>query len=126
MAFWVFMLCCDLIIPVMMLLLGQQIERHPPRDINALVGCRTRRSMRNQDTWQFAHRVCGRLWRRAGWPMLALSALAMLLLLGRDTGTVGTWGGVLCGVQTAALLATIPAVERKLRRNFDDFGRRTC
>ena len=41
--------------------------------------------MKNQQTWDFAHRVCGKLWSRAGAVMLPLSLLAMLPALGRGT-----------------------------------------
>ena len=74
------------------------------------------------DTLEFAHRCCGRLWKTAGWVMLALSAIAMALLLGRDIGTVGFWGGILCAVQCVALILSIFPVEAALKKKFDEFG----
>ena len=91
MGFWVFCLAMDLLIPAMMLLLGRRFLTKPPRTINGTYGYRTRRSMKSQAAWDFAHRTCGRLWSRLGLVMLPLSALVMLPVLGADTGTVGLW-----------------------------------
>ena len=124
MGFWVFCLAMDLLIPAVMLLLGRRFLTKPPRTINGTYGYRTRRSMKNQATWDFAHRTCGRLWSRLGLVMLPLSALVMLPVLGADTGTVGLWCGVVVLVQTAVLLGSIFPVERALKKEFDQFGRK--
>ena len=124
MGFWVFCLAMDLLIPAVMLLLGRRFLTKPPRTINGTYGYRTRRSMKNQATWDFAHRTCGRLWSRLGLVLLPLSALVMLPVLGADTGTVGLWCGVVVLVQTAVLLVSIFPVERALKKEFDQFGRK--
>ena len=123
MGFWVFCLAMDLLIPAMMLLLGRRFLTKPPRTINGTYGYRTRRSMKSQAAWDFAHRTCGRLWSRLGLVMLPLSALVMLPVLGADTGTVGLWCGTVVLVQTAVLLGSIFPVERALKKEFDQFGR---
>lgn len=66
MGFWVFCLAMDLLIPAVMLLLGRRFLTKPPRTINSTYGYRTRRSMKSQAAWDFAHRTCGRLWSRLG------------------------------------------------------------
>ena len=124
MGFWVFCLAMDLLIPAAMLLLGRRFLTKPPRTINGTYGYRTRRSMKNQATWDFAHRTCGRLWSRLGLVMLPLSALVMLPVLGADAGTVGLWCGAVALVQTAVLLGSIFPVERALKKEFDQFGRK--
>ena len=124
MGFWVFCLAMDLLIPAMMLLLGRRFLTKPPRTINGTYGYRTRRSMKSQAAWDFAHRTCGRLWSRLGLVMLPLSALVMLPVLGADTGTVGLWCGAVALVQTAVLLGSIFPVERALKKEFDQFGRK--
>ena len=58
-------------------------QKHPPRRVNGLYGYRTARSMKSQELWDFAQRLCGKLWWRLGWGLLLLSAAVMLLLLGR-------------------------------------------
>lgn len=124
MGFWVFCLAMDLLIPAMMLLLGRRFLTKPPRTINGTYGYRTRRSMKSQAAWDFAHRTCGRLWSRLGLVMLPLSTLVMLPVLGADTGTVGLWCGAVALVQTAVLLGSIFPVERALKKEFDQFGKK--
>lgn len=124
MGFWIFMLIVNLLIPAIMLGFGFHFRHHPPREINSLYGYRTRRSMLNRETWDFAHHVCGRLWRRVGFPLLPISVLAMLPVLGRDEDTVGLVGMVLCLVQTVVLIGTIFPVEAALKRTFDEYGNR--
>ena len=124
MLFWLFCLCMDLLIPATMLMFGWIFQRRPPKRINGIYGYRTARSMKNQATWDFAHRTCGRLWSRLGLVLLPLSALVMLPVLGADTGTVGLWCGAVVLVQTAVLLGSIFPVERALKKEFDQFGRK--
>ena len=60
--FWWFMLICDLIVPIVMIIGGRMMWKHCPKSINGIVGYRTNRSMKNMDTWKFAHKYCGKLW----------------------------------------------------------------
>ena len=124
MLFWLFCLCMDLLIPATMLMFGRIFQRRPPKRINGIYGYRTARSMKNQATWDFAHRTCGRLWSRLGLVMLPLSTLVMLPVLGADAGTVGLWCGAVALVQTAVLLGSIFPVERALKKEFDQFGKK--
>ncbi len=119
MFFWIFMLICNLLIPVFMVIFGRVFVKNPPKTINGVYGYRTVRSMKNQDTWNFAHLYCGKLWYRLGAVMLLLTVLAMLPLLGRDTDMVGLWGGIIAGIQTVALIATIFPVEHALKKKYE-------
>lgn len=56
----VFNIVFTLFIPVLMVLCGYLMYKHTPKDINGLVGYRTAMSMKNQETWDFAHNYCGR------------------------------------------------------------------
>lgn len=124
MAFWIFCTAMTLLVPLVMLIFGRVFLIRPPRDINGVYGYRTRRSMRNQETWAFAHRICGRLWFRLGLAMLPLSLCAMLSVLGRGEDAVGICCGVIEVAQLAVLIGSIFPVERALKRNFDDSGRK--
>ena len=77
MGFWIFMLAMDLILPLSMVFLGRYFARHAPGSINMLFGYRTACSMKNQDTWQFAHRYFGKLWYKMGLWLLILSDHAL-------------------------------------------------
>ena len=60
MCFWWFMLICDMIIPIVMVIVGRMMWKHCPKHINGMLGYRTTRSMKNMDTWKFAHDYCGK------------------------------------------------------------------
>lgn len=122
--FWLFELAMVLLIPGSMIVLGRSFLKNPPGEINGGYGYRTARSMKNRETWAFAHARCGRFWVRAGWLVLAGSLAWMLLLFGQDVGTTGRSCLVLTGVQMVPFLAVIPVTERALKREFDEFGRK--
>jgi len=118
------MLLMDLLIPAVMVVFGLRFLKNPPREINRVYGYRTARSMKNRDTWAFAHQYCGKLWRTLGLILLPLSALAMLLVWGKDIPTVSLFGGVVCAVQIAVALCSLFPTELALKKVFDDRGNR--
>ena len=124
MGFWIFMTAMNLVLPFIMIVIGYIFIKNPPREINHLVGYRTTMSMKNKDTWDFAHHHCGKNWKIVGLFMLIPSALVMLLFSGKDIQTVGEIGSVVIGVQTIILLATLIPTEMALRKNFDKDGNR--
>ena len=123
-AFWVFVLAFDLLIPLVMLGFGKSFMKNPPAEINPGYGYRTIMSSKNQDTWDFAQRYMGKVWYQAGRVLLIPSALPLLLVLGRDVGTVGVVGLVVSGVQLVVMLGSILVTERALKKNFDKNGKR--
>lgn len=122
MGFWIFMFCCTLLIPIIMIIAGNSMRLGKFKTINSIVGYRTRRSMQNQQTWDYAQRECGRLWMRWGVLMLVPAAVIMLLLLGKEVPTVGTVGGIVTVLQMLPPLLSIAIVEKKLREKFDENG----
>ena len=62
MGFWIFMLIMDLLIPFTMIGFGKMFLKKAPDQINYVFGYRTSMSMKNQDTWVFAHYYCGKIW----------------------------------------------------------------
>lgn len=124
MGFWVFCTASCLLVPAVMLSFGWRFLKKPPKHINSFYGYRTSRSMKNQQTWDFAHQVCGRLWFRWGLALLPLSLLAMLLVLGKDVEELGVWLMGVTVIQIVVLLCSIIPVERALKKNFDQFGRK--
>lgn len=124
MGFWVFMLAMALLIPAVMIACGAVFRRRAPRRINALVGYRTAMSMKNEETWRFAHEHCGRVWLRVGLWMLPLSVLPMLLVWGKGEDAVGLMGSLVCLAQLMPLIGSIFPTERALRREFDENGNR--
>ena len=124
MGFWLFMLAMNLILPVCMIFLGKYFSKQAPGKVNMLFGYRTMRSTKNEDTWRFAHGVFGRIWYRTGLVLLPVTFAAMLLVLGKDTDTVGTAGSIVCLAQLPVMLYAILPTERALKKNFDEDGNR--
>ena len=112
-----------LLIPLLMLATGLVSSRRTPKSINYLIGYRTRRSMINQETWNFANRTMGRIW--ITWSLLLLipSGLVLFFLKTRVEQNLETWIVALTLVQLAVLILSIIPVERALKAKFDDKGR---
>lgn len=124
MAFWIFMLIMDILIPTVMILFGRSFIQSDPKQINCLFGYRSDRSMKNRDTWIFAHQYCGRLWLRWGLIMLPLSVLLLISVIGESVERIGTFGMILCFLQLVPLVGSIIPTERALKRTFDEYGHR--
>ncbi len=124
MAFWFYMVAVTLLIPVIMFGFGLFFSKRAPKTINPVFGYRTRRSMQNKDTWEFAHKYCGRLWRRIGGITIPVSIVLLLPVLGKDVDTIGTVGGIITAVQLILLIGSIFPTERALKRTFDEEGNR--
>lgn len=119
MGFWIFLTICNLMIPILMIVIGKVFINHPPKKVNGIYGYRTSRSMKNQDTWNFAHLYCGKLWWKIGWIMLPLSVIGMLPAIGKNDNMAGGWGAVVITAECIAMLMTIFFVERALAKKFD-------
>lgn len=124
MGFWIFMLIMDLLTPLLMLGFGILSLKRAPKEINFVYGYRTTMSMKNKDTWQFAHACFGKLWSRIGLILLPVSIIPLLFVMGGNENTVAIVGGVVCAVQAVVLLGSIVPVEKALKRTFDRDGNR--
>lgn len=124
MGFWWFMFFCNLLIPVILIITGWMMWKHCPKEINGILGYRTKRSMKNMDTWKFAHDYCGRLWWKAGWIMLPLSILAQIPFFHSSDERIGSASSAICIVQCIILIASIFPTERALKRTFSEDGTR--
>lgn len=111
MGFWIFMMIMDLLIPLTMIGFGKYFSEKAPKEINDAFGYRTSMSMKNKDTWEFAHHYCGKLWLVIGYIMLVISMMTMFFVIGKGKNVIGTWGGILCWVQTFFLVGSIFSTE---------------
>ena len=122
MLFWCIMLFFDLLIPGTMIGIGSYYKKKAPAEINAFVGYRTRLSMQNRETWEYAHHFFGRLWQISGLILLPLTVLGMLLLWGAERETVSWWGGGYCLIQLLVMVGCIFPTEVALHRKFNRDG----
>ena len=124
MLFWVFMLIADLLVPLTMIIFGARFKKNAPKEVNAAFGYRTTMSMKNKDTWQFAHEYIGRLWKICGWLVLLISVVVMFFSCGKDIIAVSIIGGIVCITQIVVLICTMIPTEIALKKNFDEYGNR--
>jgi len=121
--FWIFMLIMELMIPIIMIGFGMYFSKNAPQKINYAFGYRTTRSMKSQETWQFAHKCVGKLWKIIGFIMTPIIVIVMLFSYGKGIDYVGNFVLVIMGIQVIVLIASIFPVEAALKRNFDESGK---
>ena len=126
MNFWIFMLVMNLLIPITMISFGHSFEKKPPKIARSkfAFGYRTVMSMRNEETWEYAHRFFGKLWFRFGIAVGLISIIVLFFFIGKDKDTVGFAGMIICYVQLVAMLLPVIPTESALRRKFDKYGNR--
>ena len=122
--FWWFILICDLLVPTTMFVGGLVMCRHNPKSINSLLGYRTARSMKNMDTWQFAHRYCGSLWWKVGLASFVIAILFHLPFRYSGEDAIGILSLVVMAFQIITLIVPIFFTEKALQKNFDENGNR--
>ena len=115
------MLAMDTIIPISMIIWGKKFFKNPPK-INTVSGYRTNMSMKNKETWGFAHKYYGRLWYTLGWILIPISIIPMFFVVFKNSNVVGIAGGIICTIQLVFLFISIPFTESALRKVFDKNG----
>ena len=119
---YIYMLLTSLLIPVIMLVFGWIFRCRAPKKINVWYGYRTARSMKNEDTWVFAHQHIGRTWMIAGAVLLVISVIPMIAVCGKDDDTVSVVSLVLTVVQLIPLIVSLIPTEQALKNTFDENG----
>lgn len=124
MVFWGLMFIVVLITPLIMIVVGNRFVKNPTGVINEEYGYRTEMSMKNQDTWDFANRYCGRVWRTIGAMFLPVILIVMLIVRNFSNMVVGITALALIAAQVLSMYAIVFFVEKALRRTFDENGKR--
>ncbi len=109
-----------LIIPSIMLVFGLIWRDNYPKKINRIYGYRTSMSMKNMETWEYAHRYQSRILLLLGRILFPLTIL-VLIVNRKDYENPAL---VLLIVQLIALLVSIIPTEKALRKKFDRDGNR--
>lgn len=103
-----------LIVPMLMLGTGVLWKKHPPQKINWVYGYRTRMSMKNEDTWKFAHSFHAKIWVWVGAILFVVSLILMIVF--RESYEKATaW---IMFTQLALLILSIIPTEIALRKKF--------
>ena len=122
MSLWWILFVCGLIIPTIMIVCGTFMWKRPPKKVNGIIGYRSARSMKNADTWKFAHSFCGKLWLITGLVIFTVSVAVPCPFYDAADKTAGTVSGILIAVQLAAILASVIPTEIALKKRFTDDG----
>ena len=124
MGFWIFMLAMGLLFPVVMILFGTMFMKSAPKKINYIFGYRTDMSMKNRDTWVFAHKYIDKLWFRFGLLLIPITVIPMLFVIGKTENVVGVVGLTVSFINTVVLIVPVFLTEKALNKAFDKDGKR--
>lgn len=125
MGYKIFMLIMLLLIPAVMVGFGAYFMKRAPKKINYVFGYRTARSMKNEDTWKFAHKLIGKIWLVCGTLLLVGGVVFFFVFTsGKDENAASIASLVILGVQLLVLMCSIIPTEIALKKNFDENGNR--
>jgi len=96
--------------------------KKPPKEINSVVGYRTKMSKKNKDTWMFAHNYCGRLWLKLGIALFIPTVIVQIPFIHSSDNVIGIVTLIVETVQLVGLIGSIIPVEQALKRTFDENG----
>lgn len=119
MRFWVTTLIFNLLIPVVILIIGILYIKKPVERISWTRGYRTERSMKNQETWEFAQKHFGNVCYRLGSGFTILTLILMLSFFGQNQKNIGILGNVLGTVEGFMMFYVLIPTERALRKKYD-------
>lgn len=121
---WITMVILDFSMPIVMIVMGAIFSKSAPKKINSLYGYRTTMSMKNKDTWEFAHHYFGKLWFKIGIVLALITIIPIILMYGKDDDFVATVGTAIAFVQLVPLILPIFPTEKALSKTFDKDGNR--
>ena len=112
-----------MLIPLTMIAIGVYWRNYAPKRVNWIYGYRTAMSMKNDETWAFAHRYHAEVWLWSGAILAALSLISLVALIAVNRESMfEQYVGIIMVVQCAVLVLSIIPTERALRKHFDADG----
>lgn len=122
--FKVIMLISVAFIPLLLIVIGKIFEKYPSKEPNIAIGFRTKLSMMNKETWDYAQRLFPKAWISLGRILLPLSLIILFLLYREDKDYTGNLALILMLVQVVLMLGSILYVNLKLKAAFNSDGSR--
>ena len=120
MGFWIFMFVITLLIPVALLLTWYLCPKL--KTINNASGYRTKRSMQNQDTWDFAQKYCSKISLYMFFPSLILAIAIMPTAISKPIDRIGWIGLSITMIQMISFIVIMISTEKALKKTFDKSG----
>lgn len=105
-----------LIVPLLILVLGILFRCGIPRKRNRWFGIRNRTTMKSQEAWQYAHRVCAAPLIVLG--LLLLAAAVLLLILFADAVWFVWASSAMVLIAAAAMLFCLWYARMKIEKRF--------
>ncbi len=112
------LITCELV-PVLVLIMGIYFSKRAPKNINYIFGYRTARSMKSPETWEFAHKYIGKIWRVLGVVMVPLAAIVLLFFIGKDEDSIGDVGLIILLIEMLSIIIPIIPTEKALKNKFE-------
>lgn len=122
--FKIIMLISVAFIPLLLIVIGKIFDKYPIKEPNIAIGFRTKLSMMNKETWDYAQRLFPKAWISLGRIMLPLSLIILFLLYSEDKDYTGNLALILMLVQVVLMLGSILYVNLKLKKAFNSDGSR--
>lgn len=118
------MLISTVFIPLVLIVAGKIYKKFPSKEPNIAIGFRTKLSMTNKETWDYAQKLFPIVWINLGRRLLSLSLVILFLLYSNDKDYTGNLVIILMLVQVVLMLGSILYVNLKLKATFNSDGSR--
>lgn len=104
----------DLFVPIFMIIIGVLTKVKPIKEINSMIGYRTKLSMRSQKNWEVGQKLMGEVWIKSGIFLLLITVIFAFIVEKNSYDKV--LHGYFMMFQTFYLLLTIPIIELLLKK----------
>lgn len=120
----VLMLLLLSLLPLLITYMGKVYRDKAPKYINWAYGYRSPRSMKNTDTWAFAHETIGKLWLYGGMILELIVAFTIIVIMDFQIKS-GDWIVTLfLLLPLVFIFLSIFYIESRLKGTFDETGAR--
>ena len=120
MGFWIFMFIVTLLIPAALLLIWYLCPKL--KTINNASGYRSKRSMQNQDTWDFAQKYSSKISLYMFFPSLILAIAIMPTVSSKPIDRIAWIGLGITMIQMMSFIVIMIFTEKALKKRFDESG----
>ena len=117
------MMVAIFLLPLVMVICGMTYTKRGPKRISKVSGYRTKMSMKNRETWDFAHWYLGDLWFKIGVPLLAVTSVMSLIVFRQNDEKIMFWCCVIIVIQLVLMVIPTYYTEKALKANFDENGK---
>ena len=124
MIFWILMLLVVEIIPFILYKFGRLYLTNPPKDRKDPKRCRAFGADKTDETMEFAHRLCGELWFKAGFYLMMLVVVTLVIVIAQPQRIVRNTALVVLAFEVFTVIRSVFIVHKRLKTEFDENGHR--